>query len=959
VSPRLSKRPLLYTLIALLAVTLFATSLQANRVSAELLAAASASPCPRTDGSYSTGYGSHVLDLGDANGDGKLDLVVANRHSNYVSFLKGTGAGGFLPRVTYTVGSEPYFVKLGDVSGDGKPDLAVANNASNSVSVLINSGSGAFGAATSYAVQTNPQGLALADLNEDNHLDLIASNRSSNTISVLLNKGAGTFDPAVSYSVGPLPMLFDVGDIDGDDHLDVVVSSSGSTSVSVLLGDGTGVLGAASYHQSSNTVYGSNATALADLDGDGGLDFVTTTGGGNSVTVVFGDGSGGFGTPTEYPVGSNPVSIAIDDLDGDGVLDIVVANWYTADASILIGNGDGTFMSAAHYPALSNQIASVKLGDLNADGRLDLVLSGYTIGAATVMLGQPPDLTPPTGSIQINQGAAATASPAVTLNLSAQDAGCGVASMAFSDDGITYSAFEPYASTKAWTLSDGDGTKTVYAQIKDRANNVSQPASATIVLDQTVPTGTIAINNGAAYASNRVVTLAPAASDSGTGVKQMYLSDGVTSSGWMSYTTSAAWTLAGSDGNKSITAKFRDAAGNVSALATAAILLDTAAPLVTVAPLSSYQSSLTFPVTWLGTDATSGVASYDVEFRDGESGAWTGWLTGSAVSTAGFAGQEGHTYWFRARARDNAGNIGSYSAGDTQTTVDATPPVADRLLINFGALETTGVTVSLSLHASDAASGVAVMSFSDDGASWSGWQPYVPTAIWSLAAGDGVKTVYGRFRDLAGNVSDVISDTIVLNTFVATDYGLTINQGALFTNQTTVTLTIGAPPGTTQMQVSNDGGFAGVSWEPYTSHKTWQISQYGTHVLPRVVYIKYKDQSGTISSVYQDDIILDVLPPTGQVSIMSHEGAQASAGSEVTLELSADDDVSGVSRMRVSNQANLDDATWQPYASTLAWDMGASNAVYVQFRDYAGNISQAYMATRNGKQTVFLPFVMR
>ncbi|MFL5805200.1 MAG: hypothetical protein ACJ8CR_26100 [Roseiflexaceae bacterium] len=310
--------------------------------------------------------------------------------------------------------------------------------------------------------------------------------------------------------------------------------------------------------------------------------------------------------------------------------------------------------------------------------------------------------------------------------------------MAFSNDGINFSPFEPYASTKAWTLPAGDGAKTVYAKFKDRADNVSQPVSATIVLDQTSPAGSVAINNGAAYTTNRTITLALTASDSGTGVRQMYLSDGVMSSGWISYTTSAAWALAGGDGNKTITARFRDAAGNVSALATAAIVLDTLPPSATVSPLSSYQVSPTFPITVSGTDATSSVASYDVEFRDGVSGAWTGWLTGTTVTTASFTGLDGHTYSFRARARDNAGNISGYSAGDTQTTVDATPPATDRFLINFGALETTGVTVSLSLGASDATSGVAAMSFSNDGASWSDWQPYASMLAWDMGDSNAV-----------------------------------------------------------------------------------------------------------------------------------------------------------------------------------------------------------------------------
>jgi hypothetical protein len=186
--------------------------------------------------------------------------------------------------------------------------------------------------------------------------------------------------------------------------------------------------------------------------------------------------------------------------------------------------------------------------------------------------------------------------------------------------------------------------RTVYVKFKDRADNSSQTVSATIVLDQAVPTGSVAINNGADYITNRNVTLALAANDSGTGARYMHLSDGVTSSGWISYTTSAAWALSSGDGSKTVTVRWRDLAGNISTPATDTIVLDTLPPSVTISPLSSYQASPTFPVSVSGTDATSGVASYDVQFRDGLGGAWTGWLTATTSTTTSFSGQEGHTY---------------------------------------------------------------------------------------------------------------------------------------------------------------------------------------------------------------------------------------------------------------------------------------------------------------------------
>ena len=93
-------------------------------------------------------------------------------------------------------------------------------------------------------------------------------------------------------------------------------------------------------------------------------------------------------------------------------------------------------------------------------------------------------------------------------------------------------------------------------------------------------------------------------------------------------------------------------------------------------------------------------------------------------------------------------------------------------------------------------------------------------------------------------------------------YGVTINDGALSSDSTEVTLTLMAPAGTTEMMISNDGGFVGAQWEPYATHKEWQITQYGAYVIPRTVYAKYKDAEGVISSVYQDDIVLDVSEPT-------------------------------------------------------------------------------------------------
>jgi hypothetical protein len=101
------------------------------------------------------------------------------------------------------------------------------------------------------------------------------------------------------------------------------------------------------------------------------------------------------------------------------------------------------------------------------------------------------DTTSPTGTISINNGAAYTNTSTVTMTLSATDNSGSVAQMQFSNDNLTYSAPEAYATTKTWTLTSGDGLKTVYAKFKDAAGNWSTPVSDSITVDTMPPSITI------------------------------------------------------------------------------------------------------------------------------------------------------------------------------------------------------------------------------------------------------------------------------------------------------------------------------------------------------------------------------------------------------------------------------------------------------------------------------------
>lgn len=210
------------------------------------------------------------------------------------------------------------------------------------------------------------------------------------------------------------------------------------------------------------------------------------------------------------------------------------------------------------------------------------------------------------------------------------------------------------------------------------------------------------------------------------------------------------------------------------------------------------------------------------------------------------------------------------------------------------------------------------------------------------------------------------------------DYSISIDDGSLFTNQTAVMLTLTAPSGTTEMIISNDGGFGNTTWEPFAAQKPWTINAYGDYVVPRVVYAKFKTH-GQTSGLYQDDIVLDVNAPTGSIEITDAFGSSSILGfppsatirasltetltntvhlplvmrnaypgfTLVGLTLSTTDDVSGVGQMLVSNQASFADAHWEAYAREKNWWVPetGTTTVHVKFRDRAGNESEVYTDT--------------
>jgi glucose/arabinose dehydrogenase/PKD repeat protein len=290
----------------------------------------------------------------------------------------------------------------------------------------------------------------------------------------------------------------------------------------------------------------------------------------------------------------------------------------------------------------------------------------------------------PSGTVVINGGAAATNSRNATLTLSASDATTSVTQMRFSNTGTSWSAAEAYATTKAWTLSTGAGTKTVYAQFMDAAGNWSTSATDTIVLDTTAPTISAVATAPAGTGARQVTwtTNEPATSQVEYGPTTAY---GTLSPLDPALVTAHSVTLTGlASGSYNFRVRSRDAAANERLGTNGTFTVtgpDLTPPSAPASATATVQSPSQVLVSWPASTDNVAVAGYRV-FRDGL-------LVGSPTATSFLdtGVLRGTTYAYLVRAFDAAGNVSADSPTATVTT-----PV---LLITAIAASTTTTTATI------------------------------------------------------------------------------------------------------------------------------------------------------------------------------------------------------------------------------------------------------------------------
>lgn len=361
------------------------------------LGASSALFHPAPGSPISVGTQPSTVVLGDVNGDGKLDILTANSRSNDVTVLLGDGHAGFRPAAgsPFAAGAHPHLLALGDVNGDRKLDLAVTEHDSNEVRLFLGAGDGQFRVApgSPFATGTGKphnHGLSFADVNADGKLDIVTSNQNAKSVSVLLGDGKGGFTAASGspFSAGGSPYPHAIGDVNGDGAPDIVTPNVQENSMGVLLGDGKGsfrMVPGAPYRVAFRPFY----AALADVNGDGHLDAVLSHDDITLLSVLLGDGKGGFSAAPGSPVDlrARGSKILLRDANGDGRLDLITSAMN--GVHVLLGDGRGGFAPAPGSPFPAGRGPwGLDAGDLNGDGRLDIVTANYESNSVTVLLGR-------------------------------------------------------------------------------------------------------------------------------------------------------------------------------------------------------------------------------------------------------------------------------------------------------------------------------------------------------------------------------------------------------------------------------------------------------------------------------------------------------------------------------------------------------------------------------------------
>ncbi len=303
--------------------------------------------------------------------------------SNRLDFIVSRPPLDVVPVVrAYYLGWGAGEIAVGDYNEDGRDDVAIDDH---DITVLLSGEDGMWEIQTDYSIDRRCNDVITADFNNDGHLDLLAEGDAAGDeeICLLLGDGEGGFGEPGCSSMPQYVHFMTSADFDEDGFLDIIATFGvmSEQKVIVLFSDGQGGFGNPIEFYAG---YQPHAITVDDYDGDGHMDAAIANigeywGGDDTVSIVLGDGMGGFSDDVKYFVGDSPRDITTADFNGDGAPDLAVVNYDSLFVSVLLNDGDGGF--AEHLPHGIEHASYVVSGDYNGDGIMDLAFVAYGPGA--------------------------------------------------------------------------------------------------------------------------------------------------------------------------------------------------------------------------------------------------------------------------------------------------------------------------------------------------------------------------------------------------------------------------------------------------------------------------------------------------------------------------------------------------------------------------------------------------
>lgn len=332
------------------------------------------------------------VDTADINNDGNLDIVIGSYFNTSPSlyYLEGNGSGAFEDPVLIDAVFQLIGVETGDFNDDGNMDIIAVSRIQKTAYLYEGNGDGTFNTPISNSTQpvafnSAPMGVSSGDLNSDGSLDFVTTNING-TCKVFLSNSF----PNSTFSFTSSDLVSSGGNsrieidyINSDSFLDLVLVNNTTGSVTVQYGDGTG-----GFSPSPVFPTGSGCSNLTtnDIDNDGDVDIVTTNELNNDISLLLNDGTGSFAPIANFATDDKPIGVSVFDMNNDGNKDIQVVSSNDNVLNCFISDGSGGFINSINNP-LSNTPLMIATGDFNGDSEIDMAITAELGEVMIVLLG--------------------------------------------------------------------------------------------------------------------------------------------------------------------------------------------------------------------------------------------------------------------------------------------------------------------------------------------------------------------------------------------------------------------------------------------------------------------------------------------------------------------------------------------------------------------------------------------